>query len=141
CWQEKDQTQETVRMSRGCAHRLASEQIAPVYAPERAEPAPSVAGERLLYPIDLALQVAGVPRTDVSLEHEGNPRTVGCDSLSGALHDIEDLIPFALDGREHGVRLIGESRLPHDADGRGDRLVDGIAPGWGAAARGDGESN
>src|SRR4029453_16196741 len=65
-----------------------------------------------LEPLDLAVELAGVARPDVRLQDEGDTRAVLADGLGGAPDDVDHLVPFALDGREHRVGAVGRPPPP-----------------------------
>ncbi len=44
------------------------------------------------------------------------------DRIGRIADDGEDLVPFALDGREHGIGTVRQSARTHD----GDRIGDGV---------------
>src|SRR5664280_2364987 len=73
--------------------------------------------------LQLAGQLSRTVAEDVGLEYEADPRPVPRDLVDGLLHDRQALVPGALDGREHGVGVVGQPRVAHDTDGRSDRLV------------------
>ena len=73
--------------------------------------------------VDLAVELTGVARTDVGLQHQRDARSVVAHDIRGLFDDGEHLVPLALDRREHRVGAVGEARLADHPHGRRDRLV------------------
>ena len=92
----------------------------------------------LLDPLDLGGELAGVPGADVGLHDQADARRALGDGVDAALDDGHHLLPFSLDGREHGRRLVGKAGFAHDPDGGGHSLRDG-AVGLVGCLRGDGK--
>src|SRR6266545_4043141 len=90
----------------------------------------------LLDPGDLGPQLSRVAGPDVRLEHQAHPRRVGPHRLDGTLDDVHDLIPLALDGREHGRGFVWQPGFPDHPDSVGDRSADAVRL---AAERADAE--
>ncbi len=75
--------------------------------------------------LHLAIELAGETGANIGFQDERDARTVGADGLGRAPHDIHDLIPFALDRREHRVGAVRKPGGAHDLDGGGDGLGHG----------------
>ena len=85
-------------------------------------PAPCPDG--VFQPVQLSGELAAVARPDVRLDDEGDPAAVAAHGLGGPLHDVEDLIPLALDRGEHRIGPVGQTGLPDDPHRVGDGVVD-----------------
>lgn len=86
-------------------------------------------GERLLEPLDLAVEFTRATGADVRLEYERDARPEGQDGLGSRLHDGEDLVPLPFDLGEHRRRAVRQARGADDGDGRCDGVVDRAVSG------------
>src|SRR6478736_75476 len=96
--------------------------------------------ERILEPLELAIELAGPAGTDVGLEHESDTRRGLRQHVAALLHDSHALVPLPLDRREHRVGAVRQTGVPHDANGSGD----GVGHRSGVVGRdggGDGEGD
>src|SRR5699024_8449143 len=88
--------------------------------------------DRFLQTFDLAVDLSGVSRTDIGLDHQRYPGAVFSAGLCRFFDDGEAVIPFAFDRGEHRVRSMRQPGPTHDLDGRGpgvmDRCVRVLAP-------------
>ena len=73
-------------------------------------------GERLLEPLDLAVEFTRATGADVRLEYERDARPEGQDGLGSRLHDGEDLVPLPFDLGEHRRRAVRQARGADDGD-------------------------
>src|SRR5215217_7157184 len=76
--------------------------------------------ERVLEPFQLAVELTGEAGTDVGLEHEPDPGRTLPEHVAALLDDRHALVPLPLDGREHRVGPVRQTRVAHDTDGAGD---------------------
>src|SRR5699024_7203458 len=97
----------------------------------RSRPPRSVAelAQRLLHPLDLAVQLPVVTGADVGLEHERDAGAVAAGLRRGAAHDLHHLVPVPLDLGEHRTGPGGQPRIAHHPHRGGDRIVHARAVG------------
>src|SRR6478609_7426028 len=96
--------------------------------------------ERILEPLELAVELARPAGTDVGLEHEPDTRRGLRQHVAALLDDSHALVPLPFDRREHRVGAVRQTGVAHDANGSGD----GVRHGSGVVGRdggGDGEGD
>ena len=79
--------------------------------------------DRLFQTIEFSVDLAGETWPDIGLDHQRYPSTELTDSLGGFLDDGEDFVPLTLDGREHRIRPVRQTRVADDLDSRRDGVV------------------
>src|SRR6218665_3604253 len=72
---------------------------------------------------------------NIRLEHERYPRSKLSDGVCCPTNHVEDGIPVTLDRGEHGIRVMRQTRLPHNSHRRSNSVVDGAIRSTGAAGR------
>lgn len=79
-----------------------------------------MASNRSLEAFEFRVKFALETWPNVCFQHERYARPEGCHGLSGALHNSEDLIPLALNRREHRVGAVRQPRVAHHLHRSGD---------------------
>ena len=102
----------------------------------------STSPQPLLDPFHLGGQLPGPSRADIGLEYERHPRAHLRHRLAGGLDHRHALVPLALQGGEHGGRLVGQAGVAHHSHGAGHGFGDGsVGVVGGGGGHGEGEEH